>query len=43
MSPSHRRVFPTFDKNFDFKIRRDHQKNFDERRAYVSVDVGSLF
>ena len=25
---SQRRVFSTFDQNFDFKIRRDHQKNF---------------
>ena len=37
------RVFFTFDQNFDFKIRRDHQKNFFEPRAYESVDVRSLF
>ena len=27
---------------FDFKIKRDHQKKLYERRAYESVDVGSL-
>ena len=25
---SQRRVYSTFDQNFDFKIRREHQKNF---------------
>ena len=38
-----RRVFSTFDQNFDFKIRREHQKNYNERRAYELVDVRSLF
>ena len=38
-----RRVHSTFDQNFDFKIRREHQKISFERRAYESVDVGSLF
>ena len=37
------RVFSTFDQNFDFKIRREHQKNSYERSAYESVDVRSLF
>ena len=36
-------MFSTFDQNFDFKIRREHQKNSYERRAYESVDVRSLF
>ena len=41
---SQRRVFSTFDQNFDFKIRRDHQKSSYERRAYESVDViGAYF
>ena len=26
-------------KNFDYKIRRDHQKNSNERRDYESVDL----
>ena len=25
---SQRRVFSTFDQNFDFKTKRDHKKNF---------------
>ena len=40
---SERRVFCTFDQNFDFKIRREHQKISYKRRAYESVDVRSLF
>ena len=28
--------------NFDFKIRRDHQKNSYERRVYESVDDSSI-
>ena len=32
-----------YDQNFYFKIRREHQKNSYERRAYESVDVRSLF
>ena len=36
-------VFSTFNQNFDFKIRRDHQKIFYDRHAYESVDVRSLF
>ena len=40
---SQRRVFSTFDQNFDFKIKRDHKKNSYKRRAYESVDVRSLF
>ena len=31
-----------FDLNFNFEIRRDHQKNFYERRDYESVDEKSL-
>ena len=31
-----------FGQNFDFKIRRDHEKNSYDRRAYESVDDGSL-
>ena len=30
-------------KNFDFRIRREHQKKSYEHRAYESVDVRSLF
>ena len=33
----------TFDQNFDFKLKRDHQKISYERRAYESVDVRNLF
>ena len=40
---SQRRIFSTFDQNFYFKIRRDHQNNSYERHAYESVDVRSLF
>ena len=25
---SHRRLYSTFDQNSDFKVRREHQKNF---------------
>ena len=32
----------TFDQNFNFNLRRDHQKNSYERRAYESVDEKSL-
>ena len=28
----------SFSKNFDFNLRKDHQKNFYERRDYESVD-----
>ena len=28
----------TFCKNFDFNLRRDHQKDSNERRNYESVD-----
>ena len=31
-----------FGQNFDFKIRRDHEKISFERRAYESVDGKSL-
>ena len=31
-----RRVFSTFDQNFDFKIRREHQKNFSMSAASMS-------
>ena len=31
-----------FNRNFDFKIRRDDQKNSYERRVYESVDENSL-
>ena len=31
-----------FTKNFDFKSRRDHQKNSNERRVYESVDEKGL-
>ena len=34
--------FVTCCQNFDFKIRRDHQKNSYERRDYESVDENSL-
>ena len=34
--------YRTFDQNFNFNIRRDHQKNSYERRAYESVDEKSL-
>ena len=37
------RVFSTFDQNFDFKIRREHPKNFLWARTYKSEDVRSLF
>ena len=40
---SHRRLYSTFYQNFDFKIRREHQKISYERRVYESVDVRSLF
>ena len=33
------RIFSTFDQNFDFKIRKDHQKISYERHVYESVDV----
>ena len=33
----------TLDQNFYFKIRKEHQKNSYERRAYESVDIRSLF
>ena len=33
----------TFTKNFDFDLRRDHQKISYERRAYESVDDKSLY
>ena len=32
----------TYCQNFDFKIRRDHQKKSYERRDYESVDEKSL-
>ena len=32
----------TFDRNIDFKIRRDDQKKSYERRVYESVDDNSL-
>ena len=32
----------SFSKNFDFNLRRDHQKNSYERRDYESVDEKSL-
>ena len=32
----------TFDRNYDFKIRRDDQKISYERRVYESVDDNSL-
>ena len=38
-----RRVFSTFEKKIDFKIRREHQKISYERRAYESVVVTRLF
>ena len=31
-----------FGQNFDVKIRRDHEKNSYERRAYESVDDRSI-
>ena len=31
--------YRTFDLNFNFNLRRDHQKIPYERRAYESVDV----
>ena len=34
--------FVTYCKNFDFKIRRDHQKISDERHDYESVYEKSL-
>ena len=34
--------FSSFDQNFDFKIKRNHQNISYERRAYESVDVTSL-
>ena len=40
---SQRKVFSTFDQNFDFKKGREHKKNSYERRAYEPVDVRSLF
>ena len=33
----HREVYSTFDQNFDFEIRRDHQKNSCERRSAASM------
>ena len=36
------RVYSTCDQNFDFKIRREHQKNVLDRRAYESIDGRSL-
>ena len=30
--------YRTFDQNFNFNLRRDHQKNYYERLAYESVD-----
>ena len=36
-------IYATQCQNFDFKLRRDHRKNFLlYRRAYESVDDGSL-
>ena len=35
--------YRTFDQNFNFNLRRDHQKNSYERRAYESVDEKSLY
>ena len=36
--PLNPKIFSSFDQNFDFKIRRDHQKKFpNERLAYESV------
>ena len=40
---SQRIVFSTFDQNFYFKIIRDHQKNYYERRAYESVAYFGLY
>ena len=37
------RVHSTFDQNFDFKIKREHQKKSYERRAYKLVDIRSIF
>ena len=35
--------YRTFDQNFNFNLRRDHQKKTSyERRAYESVDEKSL-
>ena len=34
--------YRTFDQNFIFNLRRDHEKNSYERRAYESVDEKSL-
>ena len=31
-----------FGRNYDFKIRRDHEKNSYERHAYESVDDRNL-
>ena len=35
--------FVTYCQNFDFKIRRDHQKISNERRDYESVEEKSLY
>ena len=32
----------TYDQNFDFKIKWDHQKNSNKRRVYESVDDNSI-
>ena len=34
--------FVTYCQNFDFKIRKDHNKNSYERRDFESVDEKSL-
>ena len=36
------RIIVQFGRNFYFKIRRDHENISYERRAYESVDDGSL-
>ena len=35
-------LWVTFNQNFDFNLRKDHQKISYERRNYVSVDDKSL-
>ena len=40
---SQRRVYSTYDQNFEFKIRRDHQKKSYECHVYEPVDIRSLY